>query len=101
MLGTAQLGMSYGIANKIGKPDYKTAENIIKTAWSLGIREFDTAQGYAESEQILGKVFSSLGINNRVSVISKLHPKYDHINYDEMCKALDLTLSTLKISEEA
>ena len=57
VLGTAQLGTNYGIANRMGKPDFDTAEAIIKTTWDAGIREFDTAQGYGDSEQVLGEVF--------------------------------------------
>ena len=98
VLGTAQLGMNYGIGTRIGKPDFKTAEAIVRTAWETGIREFDTAQGYGDSEQVLGEVFQSLGISNEVKVISKLHPDLDHLNQDDLNQALDKTLSNLKIS---
>ena len=98
VLGTAQLGMNYGIANRTGKPNFKTAEVIIKTAWDAGIREFDTAQGYGDSEQVLGEIFQSLGISNEVEVISKLHPELDHLNQDDLNRSLDRTLSNLKIS---
>lgn len=32
ILGTAQLGLSYGIANRNGKPDQQMADTIIHTA---------------------------------------------------------------------
>ena len=57
VLGTAQLGMNYGIANQTGKPELATARNIVRTAWEGGIRCFDTAQGYGDSERILGIFF--------------------------------------------
>ncbi len=98
VLGTAQLGMNYGIANRTGKPDFKTAEAIIRTAWEGGIREFDTAQGYGDSEQVLGEVFQSLGISNDAKVISKLHPDLNHLRGNELRESLDKTLSNLKIS---
>jgi aryl-alcohol dehydrogenase-like predicted oxidoreductase len=98
VLGTAQLGMNYGIANRTGKPNFKTAESIIKIAWEAGISEFDTAQGYGDSEQVLGEVFCSLGISNEVKVISKLHPELDHLSQDDLNRSLDKTLSNLKVS---
>lgn len=72
VLGTAQLGMPYGIANKTGKPDFSTALSIVQTAWENGITEFDTAQAYGDSEQVLGRIFENLGIADKVKVITKL-----------------------------
>ena len=99
VLGTAQLGTNYGIANRSGKPDLKTAKSIINTAWESGICEFDTAAAYGESEQVLGKVLNSLGIGNDVKIISKFHPNLDHLNHKDMKQALEGTLSCLKISQ--
>lgn len=58
-LGTAQLGMRYGIANKNGKPNINSAINILKYAWKSGINTFDTAPIYGNSEKILGTFISS------------------------------------------
>jgi aryl-alcohol dehydrogenase-like predicted oxidoreductase len=91
--------MNYGVANRTGQPDFKTAESIIKTAWKSGIHEFDTAQAYGDSERVLGEVFHSLGISNDANVISKLHPDLDHLNKDALKKALEKSLSNLKISK--
>ncbi len=99
VLGTAQLGMNYGIANRSGKPDLKTAISIIHTAWESGICEFDTAAAYGESEQVLGKALNSVGIGNDVKIISKFHPNLDHLNHADMEQALEETLSRLKISQ--
>ena len=52
VLGTAQIGMQYGIANTTGQPDLVKAKAIIRDAWNGGIREFDSAQGYGEIEKI-------------------------------------------------
>ncbi len=54
-LGTAQLGQIYGIANKTGKPNEKTALAILCYAVSNGINSLDTAPEYGESEIILGE----------------------------------------------
>jgi len=80
VLGTAQLGLPYGIANKTGQPDRSMAKAIIREAWESGIQEFDTAQGYGESEQVLGKSLLQLNLSGRARVITKFHPVLDHLN---------------------
>jgi len=71
VLGTAQLGMDYGIANRTGAPDPETAKQIIKEAIEAGIREFDTAQAYGCSEKVLGRVIAALGVMDQVKIITK------------------------------
>lgn len=98
VLGTAQLGMPYGVANNTGQPDFQTAISIIKTAWEHGIREFDTAQAYGESEAILGRAFSSLGIANEAKIITKLDPRLDPHQRQSLIKATRNSLERLQIS---
>ncbi len=43
VLGTAQLGMAYGAANRSGQPDAREAELILRSAVSAGVRWLDTA----------------------------------------------------------
>lgn len=95
VLGTAQLGMRYGIANTAGKPDFETAQRILEVAWKNGIRQFDTAQAYGDSEEILGHVFKSLGISQKARIISKPHPNLDHLDPGTMKQALHQTLNKL------
>ena len=79
-LGTVQLGLPYGVANRKGQPSPEDACGIIQTAFEHGVRTFDTAQAYGESEAVLGRCFRSLGISRQVKVISKLHPDLDYRN---------------------
>lgn len=58
-LGTVQLGMSYGIANKSGKPDEGKSVKILDAAVSGGINSFDTAREYGDSEELLGNFFTA------------------------------------------
>ncbi|QZY56311.1 aldo/keto reductase [Crassaminicella profunda] len=53
-LGTAQLGLNYGINNKTGKPAMKESFSIFDTAYKNGIRVLDTAYVYGNSEKIIG-----------------------------------------------
>lgn len=70
-LGTAQLGLPYGVANTSGQPSQFEANRIVKAAIENGIRFFDTAQGYGRSEETLG---NSLKAANALDskIISKL-----------------------------
>jgi len=95
VLGTAQIGLDYGIANEIGKPDLNCAENIIRTAWENGIEEFDTAQAYGDSEIVLGHVFKKLKIQGKVKVITKPDPKIDHLDDLMMIRNLSQSLCNL------
>jgi len=95
VLGTAQHGMQYGIANKTGQPACLTVEAMVAEAWKSGVREFDTAQAYGESENVLGRVLRSLGISRQARVVSKLHPGLDHQDSNALGSALQQTLDRL------
>ena len=99
VLGTAQMGMEYGIANRIGQPDRINAETIIKEAWNGGIQEFDTAQAYGESEKVLGNAFDNLNIKNSAKVITKFSPNLNHNDENEMRKSILTSLNNLGIDK--
>ncbi|MFH0780874.1 MAG: GNAT family N-acetyltransferase [Pseudomonadota bacterium] len=88
VLGTVQLGMPYGIANNCGQPDYQQARSIIAAASEAGIDKFDTAQGYGDSESVLAKALTELGLLSRVRVFTKLHPALDHTDSDALRQAI-------------
>ncbi len=74
ILGTAQLGLEYGIANRTGKPSEKTAFRIVEKALEKGVKAFDTAQAYGDSESVLGRALTRLGSREKIAVFSKLAP---------------------------
>ena len=71
VLGTAQLGSAYGVNNRDGKPAYETARDIVDTAWKLGVRQFDTARNYGDSEKVLGQIFQELELDDTLEVHTK------------------------------
>lgn len=77
MLGTAQFGMAYGIANQTGQPNSLDVIDIVRTAWDFGIRNFDTAQAYGQSEKMLAAGLKKLKISNDARVITKIDPSVD------------------------
>ena len=97
VLGTVQLGIPYGVANRTGQPDQAVATDIVRTAWAGGIREFDTAQDYGMSEEVLGKAFARLGISEEAKVISKIDPELDHCDPQALARALDISLQRLGV----
>jgi len=99
VLGTAQFGSNYGIANadKTGLPDQITVNAIVQEAWENGIQEFDTAQGYGKSEEALGEALSELGVSAEAIIISKFDPALDHLDRSALSNALSESLSRLGI----
>lgn len=66
-LGTAQLGLSYGVANLQGQVTMKEGSKIVSYATSVGVDTLDTAIAYGDSENCLGQI----GVKD-FQVISKL-----------------------------
>jgi spore coat polysaccharide biosynthesis protein SpsF len=76
VLGTAQLGSDYGIANTTGQPSKKQCKELIKTAITNGVVYLDTARAYGNSEAMIGQSLRG-GWEGRVKVITKLSPLQD------------------------
>lgn len=75
VLGTAQLGMEYGI-NSTGQPSTMEARKLIEAAVINGCASADTARAYGLSERILGEHLNKV-FPERVSVITKISPLED------------------------
>ena len=58
-LGTAQIGMNYGVANVSGKPGDEESLIMLESAVDGGITSIDTASTYGDSEARLGRFFQS------------------------------------------
>ncbi|HEV8392583.1 MAG TPA: aldo/keto reductase [Dongiaceae bacterium] len=71
VLGGAQFGMPYGIANRAGKPDDEELHAILDLAERAGISHLDTAAGYGDSEARIG---SALAPDSPLSIVTKLPP---------------------------
>ena len=59
-LGTVQFGLDYGITNSTGKVQIREVTSILEYAKEKNINVLDTASGYGNSEEVLGKI----GINH-------------------------------------
>jgi aryl-alcohol dehydrogenase-like predicted oxidoreductase len=74
VLGSVQLGLAYGAANRTGKPSRKAALKLVRRAAESGITKFDTARAYGDSEERLGE---ALDRRKAVRTITKLSPLAD------------------------
>jgi spore coat polysaccharide biosynthesis protein SpsF len=70
VLGSVQLGLDYGVANRTGKPSRAAALALVRRAADCGIRQFDTARAYGDAEERLGEALSG----RPVYTVTKLSP---------------------------
>ena len=68
-LGTANFGLTYGIANNRMLSE-KEAFAILEKALDVGVCCVDTARGYGEAEKVLGRFFKTHG--RALDVVTKL-----------------------------
>lgn len=73
VFGSVQLGLCYGAANKTGKPSHEAAMRLVRRAADAGIKEFDTARAYGDSEERLGLALAG----KSVRIVTKLSPLVD------------------------
>ena len=71
ILGTVQLGLDYGINNAYGRPSISDSFDILNCAFDNGIRILDTAEGYGESQEVIG-AFHKKFPNKIFNIISKI-----------------------------
>jgi aryl-alcohol dehydrogenase-like predicted oxidoreductase len=68
VLGAAQLGSAYGIANTTGDLDQAAVDALLRRAIELGVSHVDTARAYGESEARIGEA------RLKPKVITKIAP---------------------------
>jgi len=83
VLGTAQFGLDYGIANISGRPTKKEVFDILDLAWEKGICRFDTAPGYG-SETLLGEFISANGLHDQTIVLTKTPSLKGALDYEKL-----------------
>lgn len=94
ILGTANLGMEYGISNR-GIPDKSYSRKIINHALSRGIDTFDTAAQYGVAEELLGNITKSWP---RVKIITKIPPT-ERYTFDYVLACMESSLNKLNLNK--
>lgn len=64
-LGTAQLGLPYGVTNRRGQPSTADAIRLLAAAARAGVGTLDTAPSYGASEEVIGAALAE-GIRFRI-----------------------------------
>jgi aryl-alcohol dehydrogenase-like predicted oxidoreductase len=92
VMGSVQLGLAYGAANRTGKPDHATALKLVRRAADAGIATFDTARAYGDAEERLGEALAE----RPVRTITKLAPLSEFLldaDPQEVCAAVDASIA--------
>lgn len=76
IIGTAQIGLDYGINNSRGKLSEKDSFELLKYAHQNGISILDTAEAYGNAHQIIG-AFHEKFSNFKFRVITKVPKQYN------------------------
>lgn len=75
-----QLGIEYGVNNKLGKPSRQVAYDILHKAHSLGIDTLDTAENYGESHSIIADFHKQ--VNYKFKIITKYSKNTPNLGSD-------------------
>ena len=72
VLGSAQLGLAYGISGRDSPPSIDECYALLDLAWENGVRRIDTAPAYGMAEQRIGQYIADRGLEGRLTVCTKL-----------------------------
>tara|TARA_B100000965_G_scaffold75930_1_gene60183 strand:+ start:19680 stop:20540 length:861 start_codon:yes stop_codon:yes gene_type:complete len=115
ILGTVQLGTKYGINNSDGQPKSNESLNILEKAFSLGIRNLDTAEVYGDAYKVIKKyhkkfplkkfnIFDKSSYEEPKSFKNKIINKLELLNIDNfegyMFHSLDIFKKNQAIYDE-
>jgi len=95
IIGAAQLGQKYGIANTSNLNSKHLVKNFIEEAINLKLDSFDTAASYGNSEALIGNSIKNLHKN--VKIYTKI-PKLKNKNISEAKKGLQQSLKRLGLT---
>ena len=71
-IGTAQLGMKYGVTNNSKKLDLDNFKKILSLSLKNNISIIDTANSYGDSIKKIGYTISQNKFRNKFKIISKV-----------------------------
>jgi aryl-alcohol dehydrogenase-like predicted oxidoreductase len=94
ILGTAQIGMDYGINNKRGKISKSEAFEIFEYAFDNGIEYLDTAPVYGDAQQIIGE-YHHLYPTKKFKIITKIPSGY---SFEKIENLIDEFLLEMNVS---
>src|ERR1700742_2978212 len=94
VLGSVQLGLAYGAANRTGKPSQDAALKLVHRAADAGITKFDTARAYGDSEDRLGEALCERKGVRTVTKLSPLSELEPNASREAVRAAVDASIAT-------
>lgn len=85
-LGTVQLGLNYGIANKAGQPDQSKSYKILDAALKAGINTLDTAYDYGNAEAVIGGFLKSNIEEPALNIVSKFRIEQEFVGRRDLIR---------------
>ena len=84
ILGTAQIGLHYGINNETGKLKLSESIALLDTAFNMGIRVLDTAEAYGNALEIIG-LFHAKNPDKKFYAMPHIisHVRFDHRSHGQ------------------
>lgn len=98
-LGTVQFGLDYGVTNRSGKVGRGEAKRIVHNAIAAGIRVFDTAAAYGDSEAVLGEILAHPDARIVTKLPAIAEERIDAGGIDKLRQGLEQSLIRLKRKE--
>lgn len=94
VLGTAQMGLDYGVNNKSGQISRMDAFEILNRAFTQGITSLDTAAAYGNAHEIIGQFHKDFGDQK-----FKINTKFPHIFSESITDLVNIYLDQLEVSQ--
>ncbi|HUO94570.1 MAG TPA: aldo/keto reductase [Rhizomicrobium sp.] len=92
VLGSVQLGLAYGAANRTGKPSRGAACRLVSRAVEAGVTKFDTARAYGDAEERLGEALRTRKAVRTITKLSPLSELAQHASPREVRAAVDASI---------
>jgi aryl-alcohol dehydrogenase-like predicted oxidoreductase len=93
VLGSVQLGLTYGAANRTGKPSHGAALRLVQRAVDAGVSSIDTARAYGDSEERLGEALEGRKPVRTITKLSPLTGLPETAGRDEARAAVDASIA--------
>lgn len=93
ILGTAQLGQTYGLRKSNQLNNHKEGIKFINDAIQLGVNNIDTASIYGDSEKIIGK----RDTKNSINIFTKI-PKLKYSSIEEVSSYFNQSIKNLNVA---
>ena len=98
ILGTVQMGLDYGINNKLGKISLEESHQILLRAYLSGITTLDSAEAYGNAHKVIGEFHKSYP-NYRFNIVTKVPHSIEESSIEIKIKEYleDLEVNCLEI----